>query len=187
MSHNHMIRLAPLSDSDPLAARLAYYAYHGLRAIRDVVAEQGYVLSDYLVDLFDNQPMGLEPAEFAVVVLVPSIQLEWVASERDELTAAMDWLAEEYVRIVANACKKIPIPCTIRHHLKALLLTLMPQSPTSSRVEQPAPHPHPHLHPPHPPLLLILILLTPFWVSSRHQRRRRRPRPPPSSHRATAR
>jgi hypothetical protein len=59
MSHNHMIRLAPLSDSDPLAARLAYYAYHGLRAIQDVVAEQGYVLSDYLVDLFDNQARGL--------------------------------------------------------------------------------------------------------------------------------
>jgi hypothetical protein len=137
MSHNDMIRLAPLSDSDPLAAKVAYYAYHGLRAIRDVVAQQGYILSDYLVDPFNNQPMGLEPAEFAVVVLMPSIQLEW---------AAMDWLAEEYVRVVANACKKISLFHIIRYQLKVLLLTLMLQSPTSSRIEQPAPHPHPPYH-----------------------------------------
>jgi hypothetical protein len=90
MSNADATRLAPLSDSDPLEAKLAYHAFHGLRAIRDEVAEQGFALSDYLVDVFDNGPMGLEPAAFALVWLAPSIQLEWVARERDELTAAMD-------------------------------------------------------------------------------------------------
>jgi hypothetical protein len=117
MSNNDVTRLPPPDESDPLRAKLAYHTYHYLRTVRDEWAQLGYMLSDHLVELFELPVVRY--AEFALAILPPSIQLEWVAQERDKYTRAMDWFANEYVRIIVDDCKRKAPFCLFWHHLKA--------------------------------------------------------------------
>jgi hypothetical protein len=126
MSTSEATRLSAPGASDPLRAKWVYYMYHGLRAIRQDLAEEAYDCADDLEEFFE-QPV-LPPAVLAAVYpRVESwvLRLEEIPREREQCARTMAWLAGEYGRIIAEDCKKNKPFCLIWHCPKALLLTLM--------------------------------------------------------------
>jgi hypothetical protein len=109
-SSNNIIMVRPYDQTalplhgDSLRAQLAHYLFCGLRAFYYERREEGFVLSDYLVGMWELPVVVYH--EWAVVWLVPAIQLEWVALQRDAFEAGMIRAARLYRELVVADCKR---------------------------------------------------------------------------------